>query len=148
MSLSSALRRAVPVAAGAAAALVLLPDVLRLDGRLPLIAAVAWRPHAVAGAAAAGAVLSAWRPTRRPGVALGLVACAGAGAVAARLPRPARAGRAAVPLTVLTANVFSGRADTGRGTSARASMPRILWRSRATLRAGPATRTESTSRPP
>jgi endonuclease/exonuclease/phosphatase (EEP) superfamily protein YafD len=111
-------RRAAPVAAGALAAAVLLPDVLRLDRRLPAIATVAWRPQGVVCAAAGAAVLAVWRPARPTAAALGAVAVAGAAAVAARLRRPRARRRppaAADPvtLTVLTLNVFGGRADTG-----------------------------------
>ncbi len=112
MSFSRAMRRAVPVVLGGAAAAVLLPDALGLDGRLPMLATVAWRPQAVVGVAAAGAALGAWRPTRPAGVALGTVAAAGAVAVARRMPGREDRG-AGESLTVLSANVFAGRADTG-----------------------------------
>ena len=77
MSFSRAICRAVPAVLGGAAAAVLLRDVLRLDRRLPMLAAVARRPQAVVGVAAAGAALGAWRTTRPAGVALGTVAAAG-----------------------------------------------------------------------
>ena len=113
MVLSRVTRRAVPVATAAAAAAVLLPDVLRLDRRLPLLAAVAWRPQAVVGTALAAAVLSV-RPRARPtAAALAVVAGAGAAATAARIPRPAAAPPGPDDLTILALNVFSGRADTG-----------------------------------
>ena len=114
MSFSRAVRRGVPAVLGGAAAVVLLPDVLRLDGRLPMIATVAWRPQAVVGAALAASALGAWRPTRPAGVVLGAVAAAGATAVARRMPGRDGGGAAGEPLTVLSANVFTGRADTGR----------------------------------
>ena len=114
MSFSRAIRRAVPAVLGGAAAAVLLPDVLRLDRRLPMLAAVAWRPQAVVGVAAAGAALGAWRTTRPAGVALGTVAAAGAMAVARRMPGRDDDGAAGEPLTVLSANVFTGRADAGQ----------------------------------
>ena len=114
MSFSRAMRRGVPAVLGGAAAAVLLPDVLRLDGRLPMLAAVAWRPQAVAGVAAAGAALGVWRPTRPAGIALGAVAAAGAMAVARRIPGRDDDGTAGESLTVLSANVFTGRADAGQ----------------------------------
>lgn len=106
-------RRLVPAVLGATAAAVVLPDVLRLDGRLPMIATVAWRPHATVGAALAASALGAWRATRPVGVVLGAVAVSGAAAVVARTPLRRVAGAAGEPLTVLSANVFTGRADTG-----------------------------------
>ena len=114
MSFSRAMRRCVPVSLGGAAAAVLLPDVLGLDGRLPMLAALAWRPQAVVGVAAAGAALGAWRTTRPAGVALGTVAAAGAVAVARRMPARDDDGAAGEPLTVLSANVFTGLADAGQ----------------------------------
>ena len=84
MVFSGAVRGVATAVLGGAAAVVLLPDVLRLDGRLPLIATVAWRPQAVVGAALAASALGAWRPTRRAGAVLGTVAAAGATAVASR----------------------------------------------------------------
>jgi endonuclease/exonuclease/phosphatase (EEP) superfamily protein YafD len=113
---SHAVRRIAPAVLGGVAAAVLVPDVVKLDGRLPMIAAVAWRPQAVVGAALAGSTLAAWRPTRPAGLALGVVAAAGAAAVVRRLRRTAQeaaGGTASEPLTVLSANVFTGRADTG-----------------------------------
>ncbi len=118
MVVPRSVRRAVPVAAGVAAAAVLIPDVLRLDRRLPAIATVAWRPQGVVGAAAGAAVLAAWPPARRTAAALAAVAVAGSAAVAARMrrpgvhPRPPAAAGSAT-LTVLSLNVFGGRADTG-----------------------------------
>jgi endonuclease/exonuclease/phosphatase (EEP) superfamily protein YafD len=78
-----------------------------------MIATVAWRPQAVAGAALTASALGVRRTTRPAGAVLGAVAAAGAVAVARR----ARADRAdpatGEPVTVLTANVYTGRADTG-----------------------------------
>src|SRR5690349_3085643 len=114
MSFSRAICRAAPAVLGGAAAAVLLPDVLRLDRRLPMLAAVAWRPQAVVGVAAAGAAFGAWRTTWPAGIALGAVAAAGAVAVARRIPGRADGDAAGEPLTVLCANVFTGLADAGQ----------------------------------
>src|SRR4051794_8802364 len=108
MSFSHAVRRIAPAVLGGAAAVVLVPDVVTLDSRLPMIAAVAWRPQAVVGAALTGSTLAAWRPTRPAGLALGVVAAAGAAAVVRRVRRTGQqtAGAAASePVTVLSANV-------------------------------------------
>jgi len=113
MVLSRAARGVAAAVLGGAAAVVVLPDALRLDGRLPWIATVAWRPQAVVGAALAASALGAWRPTRGAGVALGAVAAAGAAAVAHRTPVRRAAAGAGELVTVLSANVFTGRADTG-----------------------------------
>ena len=59
-------------------------------------------------------VLCAWRITRPAGAALGAVAVAGAVAVVHRTPRSRAVHGPGEPLTVLSANVFTGRADTGR----------------------------------
>ena len=114
MVLSRAVRGVATAVLGGAAAVVLLPDVLRLDGRFPWIVTVAWRPQAVLGAALAASALGAWRPTRGAGVVLGTVAAAGAAAVAHRTPVRRAAAGPGEPVTVLSANVFTGRADTGR----------------------------------
>jgi endonuclease/exonuclease/phosphatase (EEP) superfamily protein YafD len=111
MARSRMVRRIAPVAVGTAAAAVLVPDLLRLDRRLPMIAALAWRPQAIAGAAASAAVLAASPPTRPTAAVLGTVAGVGLAAVAVRLRRPAPAASAATDLTVLSLNVFSGSAD-------------------------------------
>jgi endonuclease/exonuclease/phosphatase (EEP) superfamily protein YafD len=111
--ISSTARRLALAAFGGAAAVVLLPDVLRLDGRLPMIATVAWRPQAVAGAALTASALVTWRPTRPAGAVLCAVAAAGAVAVARRTGTERAAVATGEPLTVLSANVFTGRADTG-----------------------------------
>jgi endonuclease/exonuclease/phosphatase (EEP) superfamily protein YafD len=100
------------VAIGLAAAAVLLPDLVGLDRRLPFLAAVAWRPQAVVGAAAGAAVLSAWRPARPTAAAVAGVVAAGSVATAARLGRrPARAAGGPHDITLLCLNVFGGRAD-------------------------------------
>jgi endonuclease/exonuclease/phosphatase (EEP) superfamily protein YafD len=109
-------RRAVPVLVGVAAGAVLVPDLLGRDRRLPMIATVAWRPQALAGAAAVAALLAPWRVTRPTAAAVGAVALAGSVAIGARLRRaaPPAGGRgSADSLTVLSANVLCGRADTG-----------------------------------
>src|SRR5689334_16793096 len=108
MARSSLTRRVLPAALGAAAAAVLVPDLLGIDRRLPTIAAVAWRPQAVAGAALTAAALSAWRPARpaRPAAAaLAAVSAAGAAAIAARVRRPsAAASSGGRELTILSVN--------------------------------------------
>ena len=106
-------RRVVPTAVAAAAAAVLLPDVLGADRVLPSIAAVAWRPQALAGTALGALALSAWRPARPTAAALGAVAAAALAAVVARSPRAGRIAPGPDDLTILTANVLAGRADTG-----------------------------------
>ena len=106
-------RRALPVLVGGAAAAVLVPDVARLDRRLPMIATVAWRPQAVVGTALAAATLAAPPATRPTAATLGAVAAAGAAALAARVRRPAPATPGPDDLTILSVNVLSGRADTG-----------------------------------
>ena len=106
-------RGALPLLTGAAAAIVLVPDLLGRDRRLPMIATVAWRPQAVAGAAAAAALLAPWRATRPTAAAVGAAAFAGSVAIVARTRRPAAAAADSAVLTVLSANVLCGRADTG-----------------------------------
>ncbi len=107
-----ALRRAAPLAAGAAAAAVLLPDLVGLDRRLPLLAAVAWRPQAVVGAAVGAAVLSSWPPARPTAAAVAAVAAVGTVATVARLGRsPDPTAGGPHELTLLCLNVFGGRAD-------------------------------------
>ena len=107
-------RGAVPLLTGAAAAVVLVPDLLGRDRRLPMIATVAWRPQAVIGAAIGAALLAPWRATRPTAAVVGAVAAAGSVAVVSRMyrPVPAAVGPDGV-LTLLTANVLCGRADTG-----------------------------------
>ena len=111
--ISRAARRLGLAALGATAAVVVVPDVLRLDRRLPMIATVAWRPQAVVGTAVAASVLAAARPTRRAGAVLGVVAAAGAVAVAHRTSIRSVERASGELVTVLSANVFTGRADTG-----------------------------------
>jgi endonuclease/exonuclease/phosphatase (EEP) superfamily protein YafD len=121
MVISRLARRAAPVAVGAAAATVLVPDVLGLDGRLPMLAAVAWRPKAVVAAAVGATVAATWPPARPAAAAAwGVVVGAGVAALRARMRRPAvhapsadPDGGAPVDLTILSLNVFNGRADTG-----------------------------------
>jgi endonuclease/exonuclease/phosphatase (EEP) superfamily protein YafD len=108
----SARRFGIAAALGAAATAVVLPDRLGLDHRVPFVIAVAFRPHTVAGTAALAGVLAARRSSRPAAVALGLVAAAGASSLVSRvLSRPSAAGPA--ELTILSANVLKGRADTG-----------------------------------
>ena len=98
------------------AAGVLVPDMLGLDRRLLLLAAVAWRPQALVAAAAGAGALAAWRPARPVAAGLGMAAAAGLAALGSRMRRPAVASTGdvePVDLTVLSLNVFSGRADTG-----------------------------------
>lgn len=108
-------RTSAAVLLGAAATVALLPDRLRLDHRFPVVDVVAWRPQLSALAVGAGALLSATRRTRRAGAALVVAGLAGAAAAtAARRPGPAPRGvRTGRELTVLSANVLVGRADTG-----------------------------------
>ncbi|GAA1861124.1 hypothetical protein GCM10009836_46580 [Pseudonocardia ailaonensis] len=75
------------------------------------MAAAAWRPHAALAAAVLAAPLVAGRRTRRAGlVTVGLAASALVPAVRRTVGRPVP-GPAG--LTVLSANVLAGRADTG-----------------------------------
>lgn len=99
----------------AAAAAALLPDRLRRDHRFPAVDVVAWRPHLTALTLGAAASLAPSRVTRPAATALAAAGLAGAAAtVAARRPgRIARTGPTGPELTVLSANVLVGRADTG-----------------------------------
>lgn len=106
-------RGAVPLLTGAAAAAVLVPDLLGHDRRLSMIATVAWRPHAVVSAAAGAALLAPWRATRATAAVVGAVAGVGSVALAARMRRPAATAAGSTTLTLLSANVLCGRADTG-----------------------------------
>lgn len=104
-------RSTVAVVAGAAAAAVLLPDRLRVDHLFPAVDVVAWRPHATVVTGLAAALLA--RRHRPVAAALGAAALAGAAAVVDRVvvrPRPATGPD---DLTILSANVLLGRADTG-----------------------------------
>src|SRR5690348_9436067 len=108
--------RARPVlllAGVAGAAAVLIPDLLGVDGRQPMLATVAWRPQALVGAAL-GAVVLSTRRSRRPAAAvLGAVTAVGVTAIAARTPHADRVAPGPHDLTILGLNVFSGQADTG-----------------------------------
>jgi endonuclease/exonuclease/phosphatase (EEP) superfamily protein YafD len=112
MSRIRPLRFLAPLVVGAAASAVVVPDLLRWDRRLPMIATVAWRPQAVAGAALGVAVLATSRPLRPSAAALGVVAGVGLAALGGRL-RPATAAPGTGDLTILSLNVFTGNADTG-----------------------------------
>lgn len=100
---------------GAAAAVAVLPDRFRCDHRFPLVDLAAWRPHAAALTLGAAALLGVRRRTRPAGAALGAAGLAGAAAALAARPRPRPAGpvTGGTELTVLSANVLLGRADTG-----------------------------------
>lgn len=98
--------RSRTAAAALAAAALVLPDRLGLDGRYPGVLHAAFRPH-TALAALVGALLAA---RRRPGlaVALGGIAMAGAAPLRDRVTaRPAGSGGVAV----LSANVWRSTAD-------------------------------------
>jgi endonuclease/exonuclease/phosphatase (EEP) superfamily protein YafD len=111
-------RRPAPfrtLAAGLVAAAAVLPDRLGLDGRWPFVGTVSLRPQATAAALVAAAALAPSRRTRPVAVAVGAAALVGVASVAGRLRRgsaPAPAGDT-IDLTVLSANVLKGRADTG-----------------------------------
>src|SRR3954452_7874488 len=113
-------RRTTPfrtLAAGLVAAVAVLPDRLGLDRRLPFVDSVSLRPQATAAALVAAAALAPSRRTRAMAVVVGAVGLAGVAAAAGRArrspaPRPGPAGDTA-DLTVLSANVLKGRADTG-----------------------------------
>jgi len=106
-------RRGLLAGIGAAAALAMHCDRLRLDSRFPLVEVMAWRPH-VAMAALAGAAVLAGRRAYRPGAAV--LSAAGLAGLAAVTPRavPARpVSRTDVDLVILNLNVLRGGADTG-----------------------------------
>src|SRR5436853_6669831 len=106
-------RGAVPVLTGAVAATVVVPDLFGRDRRLPLIATVAWRPQAVVGAAVGAALLAPWRATRPTAAMVAAIAAAGTAAIGSRMRRSAPTGVGSDVLTLLSANVLCGRADTG-----------------------------------
>src|SRR4051794_8704132 len=112
-------RRPAPprtLAAGLVAAAAVLPDRLGLDRRLPFVDSVSLRPQATAAALVAAAALAPSRRTRPMAVVVGAVALAGVAAVAGRARRsPPGRGPAGdtVDLTLLSANVLKGQADTG-----------------------------------
>ncbi|MCO1658292.1 endonuclease/exonuclease/phosphatase family protein [Pseudonocardia humida] len=111
-------RRPIPfrtLAAGVVTAVAVLPDRLRVDSRFPFVDSVSLRPQAVAGALAVAAALAPARATRPLAVGMGAVGLVGLAAVAGRgVRRPVGPVPAdGTDLTVLTANVLKGRADTG-----------------------------------
>ena len=106
-------RAAFATVLGAGTAAVVLPDRLRIDNEFPLVDAVAWRPHASLASLAAAGLLAA-RPASRPaGAAVGAVAACGLASVVGRAVRRPRPEPETVALTILTANVLKGSADTG-----------------------------------
>ncbi|MFP5022658.1 endonuclease/exonuclease/phosphatase family protein [Pseudonocardia phyllosphaerae] len=127
--MSSIPRRAVlPGLLGAGAAAALLPDLLRVDHRFPLVDVTAWRPHASVAALAGAVALAPFRAARPSAVALGMAGAAGAAATFGVRRAGAVAGTAGRSLgdrhgpeadadgpeiTILGANVLLGRADTG-----------------------------------
>ncbi len=106
-------RAAFAALLGAGTATVVLPDRLRIDHEFPLVDAVAWRPQASLVSLAATGLLAVRPATRPAGVAVGAVAAAGLASVASRLVRRPRREPETVALTILSANVLRGRADTG-----------------------------------
>ncbi len=118
-------RSTVAVAAGAAAAAVLLPDRLRVDHLFPAVDVVAWRPQATVVTGLAAALLA--RRHRPVAAALGAVALAGAAAVAGRVVVRPRAEPGPDDVTILAANVLLGRADTGAlATQLEREMPDLV----------------------
>lgn len=113
---SSSPHRAVAVRtlgiAGAATA-VLRPDLVRLDSRFPGVAVGAWRPHLTLAAGATAVALAGPRRTRPAAAGLGIAALAAAPSVLRRWRRTTAPPAAGTELTVLSANVLVGRADTG-----------------------------------
>ncbi|MDN5915401.1 MAG: endonuclease/exonuclease/phosphatase family protein [Pseudonocardia sp.] len=106
-------RIALAALLGGAAAGVVLPDRLRIDHRVPVVDAVAWRPHASVLALGGAGLLGLARATRPAAAAVGAVGLAGLASVAGRLRRRTGPAPAGEPLTILTANVLVGRGDTG-----------------------------------
>lgn len=106
-------RGALATALGAGAAVVVLPDRLRIDDGFPMVDVAAWRPHASVAGLVSAALLATRDVTRPAGAAVGAVAAGGLASVAARAVRRPRREPETVALTILTANVLLGRADTG-----------------------------------
>lgn len=99
---------------GGATAAVVLPDRIRIDHRFPAVDTVAWRPQASAAALAGAALLGTTHPARPAAAAVGAVGLVGLASVLGRARRRGAPTRPPGPaLTVLTANVLVGRADTG-----------------------------------
>ncbi|NMI00097.1 endonuclease/exonuclease/phosphatase family protein [Pseudonocardia acidicola] len=107
------LRAGLVAAAGGAAAMAVLPDRLRLDRRFPFVDVAAWRPHAAVTAAAGAAVLATGKGSRPAAAVVGTVALAGISAVARRAIAAPAPAPGPGDLTILSANVLKGRADTG-----------------------------------
>lgn len=104
--------------AGAAAttAVLLRPDLVRLGHRFPGVDVAAWRPQLTAAVAAAAVALAVPHRTRPSAAGLAIAALATAPSVLRRLRRvhPEAAGApGGTELTVLSANVLVGTADTG-----------------------------------
>ncbi|MDT7705667.1 MAG: hypothetical protein QOG20_1274 [Pseudonocardiales bacterium] len=100
-------------AAGAAAAAVVLPDTARVDHLFPVVDVVAWRPHSALATGLGAALLARRCRTRPAAAALGAVAVAGLAIVARRAVTRPLASPGPDDLTILSANVLLGRADTG-----------------------------------
>ncbi|TCK26980.1 endonuclease/exonuclease/phosphatase family protein [Pseudonocardia endophytica] len=106
-------RAAFAAVLGAGAAVVVLPDRLRIDHDVPLVDAVPWRPHTSLAALGAAGLLAGRPATRPTGIAVGAVAVAGLASVAPRAVRRPRRDPETVALTIMTANVLKGSADAG-----------------------------------
>jgi endonuclease/exonuclease/phosphatase (EEP) superfamily protein YafD len=111
-------RRRAPfrtLAAGLVAAAAVLPDRFGLDSRLPFVDSISLRPQATAAALLAAAAFAPSRRNRAAAVLVGAVALVGVGAVAGRARRraPLPPVGDTIDLTVLSANVLKGQADTG-----------------------------------
>lgn len=97
-------------------AVALRPDLVRLGHRFPGVGVAAWRPQLTAAAAVTAAVLAIRHRTRPMAIGLGIAALTTAPSVLRRVrrgPGAATAGPGETRLTVLSANVLVGRADTG-----------------------------------
>ncbi|HEY0813331.1 MAG TPA: endonuclease/exonuclease/phosphatase family protein [Pseudonocardia sp.] len=87
-------------------------DRIGVGDRFPLAAFAALRPHVTVAAAAAAAVLACPHRTRRAAAGIGSAVFVGAVSLLGRARTRTAAGRT-TDLTVLTANVLVGAADTG-----------------------------------
>jgi endonuclease/exonuclease/phosphatase (EEP) superfamily protein YafD len=106
-------RRGLLTAVGAGAALGMHPDLLRLDGRFPLVEVMAWRPHVTLAALTGAAVLAGHRECRPAAAVLGAAALAGLAVVTPRAVTARRVPRTNDDLVILNLNVLRGGADTG-----------------------------------
>jgi endonuclease/exonuclease/phosphatase (EEP) superfamily protein YafD len=88
------------------------PVRIGVGDRFPAVAFAALRPHSTAAAAAAAALLAFARRTRPLAAGIGAAAFLNAAALSRRA-RVGTAGSESTDLTVLTANVLVGAADTG-----------------------------------